>query len=266
MPTCNRAPRSISKRSAPRCPTAPCCWSITAWASSSTPACCRGAPCRSCPWAPRRELRRALQLLRFQLSKFRLGPDYAPTFQPQLLDATAAHLRRFYRQLIAPVERYLDADHLVVAPHDFLHYLPFHALPANGGWLGSRYSISYTPSATVYYLCRTRRVQNTEGALVLGVPDPAAPQIEDEVAAVASALPASEVFLGPDATDEVLRRRGAHARYVHIATHGSFRQDNPMFSSISLGNTRLSLFDLYRLNLPAELVTLSGCGTGSISW
>lgn len=35
-----------------------------------------------------------------------------------------------------------------------------------------------------------------------------------------------------------------------------------MFSSIGLGNSQLSLFDLYQLNLPAELVTLSGCGTG----
>ena len=35
-----------------------------------------------------------------------------------------------------------------------------------------------------------------------------------------------------------------------------------MFSSISLGDSQLSMFDLYQLNLPAELVTLSGCGTG----
>jgi hypothetical protein len=48
----------------------------------------------------------------------------------------------------------------------------------------------------------------------------------------------------------------------HIATHGWFRQDSPMFSSISLGDSQLSLFDLYQLDLPAELVTLSGCGTG----
>ena len=49
---------------------------------------------------------------------------------------------------------------------------------------------------------------------------------------------------------------------MHIATHGCFRQDNPMFSSISLGDSHLSLFDLYQLDLPCELVTLSGCGTG----
>ena len=35
-----------------------------------------------------------------------------------------------------------------------------------------------------------------------------------------------------------------------------------MFSSISLGDSHLNLFDLYQLNLPCELVTLSGCGTG----
>ena len=35
-----------------------------------------------------------------------------------------------------------------------------------------------------------------------------------------------------------------------------------MFSSIRLGNSLVSLFDLYQLNLQAELVTLSGCGTG----
>jgi CHAT domain-containing protein len=59
-----------------------------------------------------------------------------------------------------------------------------------------------------------------------------------------------------------LRQKGAGSRFIHIATHGWFRQDNPMFSSISLGNSQLSLFDLYHLSLPAELVTLSGCGTG----
>ena len=49
---------------------------------------------------------------------------------------------------------------------------------------------------------------------------------------------------------------------MHIATHGMFRRDNPMFSSIRLGDGPLSVYDLYELRLSAELVTLSGCGTG----
>jgi CHAT domain-containing protein len=208
------------------------------------------------------ELRRSLQLLRFQLSKFRLGPGYVETFQQPLRQATNAHLREFYRQLIAPVAGSLDAAHLIVAPHEFLHYLPFHALLDGDTALGDRYTVSYTPSASVYYLCATKSATASQGSLVFGVADRAAPHIRDEVAAVAGVLPHAEVFTGPQATLQVLRERGPHSRIVHIATHGWFRQDNPMFSSISLGNSELSLFDLYQLNLPCELVTLSGCGTG----
>ena len=209
-------------------------------------------------------LRRVLQLLRFQLSKFRLGPEYVKLFHHQLLDATNAHLHEFHQQLIAPIaDDIKGAGHLIVAPHDFLHYLPFHALPcARGEILGQRFTVSYTPSASVYYLCSTKPAGPSAGSLVLGIPDAAAPEIEDEVRAVAGVLPASEVFLGSAATARVLREKGAESRFVHIATHGRFRQDNPMFSSISLGDSNLNLFDLYQLNLPCELVTLSGCGTG----
>lgn len=35
-----------------------------------------------------------------------------------------------------------------------------------------------------------------------------------------------------------------------------------MFSGIRLGDGILSLYDLYQLKLPAELITLSGCATG----
>jgi CHAT domain-containing protein len=208
------------------------------------------------------ELRRSLQLLRFQLSKFRLGPAYVATFQRQLRDAANAHLREFYRQLIAPLAAGLDAAHLIVAPHEFLHYLPFHALLDGDTALGDRFTISYTPSASVYCLCATKTTPAAEGSLVLGVADGAAPYILDEVAAVAQVLPHAQVFTGAQATLEVLRAKGPGSRIVHIATHGWFRQDNPMFSSIGLGNSDLNLFDLYQLNLPCELVTLSGCGTG----
>ena len=63
-------------------------------------------------------------------------------------------------------------------------------------------------------------------------------------------------------TSDELRRHGARSRFVHIATHGTFRQDNAMFSSIRMGDGPLSVYDLYQLQLSAELVTLSGCGTG----
>ena len=70
------------------------------------------------------------------------------------------------------------------------------------------------------------------------------------------------VFIGPSATAEALRVHGEDSRFIHIATHGYFRQDNPLFSGIRLGDSYLSVYDLYQLKLNAELVTLSGCSTG----
>ena len=97
---------------------------------------------------------------------------------------------------------------------------------------------------------------------MLGVPDRRAPHIAAEASAAAAGLPAPRLFLGEEATEGVLRALGPASRYLHIATHGLFRHDNPLFSAIRLGDCHLSLQDLYRLPLSAELVTLSGCSTG----
>ncbi len=70
------------------------------------------------------------------------------------------------------------------------------------------------------------------------------------------------MFMSKEAAEDKLRLYGAQSRIIHIASHGYFRQDNPMFSCIRLGESQLSLYDLYRLHLPAELVVLSGCATG----
>jgi len=140
--------------------------------------------------------------------------------------------------------------------------LPFHALTDGDRYLIDEWSLSYAPSASVYHLSAARQIDAKGGSLVLGVPDPRAPNIATEAQAEASILPSSRLFVGEQATYEVLRDEAPSSRYVHIATHGLFRQDNPMFSSIRLGKSELNLFDLYHLRLSCELITLSGCGTG----
>ena len=100
------------------------------------------------------------------------------------------------------------------------------------------------------------------GALILGVPSPQTPFVYEELQSVAMILPKAELFVGPDASGKILREKGPHCRLIHIATHGFFRPDNPMFSGIRLGDTFLTLYDLYSLRLPVDLITLSGCSTG----
>ena len=214
------------------------------------------------PLGPIERVRNRLRLLQFQLSKFRLGPEFVGAVGAQMQGATQMHLRELYDLLIAPVRDRLQARHIVVVPHDVLHFLPFHALFDGQRYLIDEFSVSFAPSASVYRLCWAKRPRAGGGALVMGVPDLATPFIADEVKSVADVLPNTQVLMGADATAAQLRLHGSSSRFVHIATHGVFRRDNPLFSSIRLGDGQLCAYELYELQLPAELVTLSGCSTG----
>jgi CHAT domain-containing protein/tetratricopeptide (TPR) repeat protein len=204
-----------------------------------------------------------LHLLRFQLSKFRMGATYTQRFAQPLLQATQSHLEALYAELIAPISHHLQAQkHLIFVAHGPLHFLPFHALKNGDSYLCDTHTISYAPSATVFALCQEKAPSNATASLVMGIPDDRAPEILAEVEAVNAILPNSSLFVGDQATTEILKTKGAQSALLHIATHGTYRQDNPMFSGIRLGDGYLNLYDLYQMRLSARHVTLSGCATG----
>ena len=203
-----------------------------------------------------------LQLLRFQVSKFRMGNNYVQRFEAPLLRATQSHLESLYSELIAPLRILFRGNHLIFVPHGPLHFVPFHALKNGEEYLCDAFTVSYAPSATVFSLCQQKASSEAPGSLVLGIADERAPQILDEVRSVSSLLPRSSLHLGEHATSSLLREKGPGSGLLHIATHGMYRQDNPMFSGIRLGDGYLNLYDLYQMKLNARLVTLSGCATG----
>src|SRR5262249_10580039 len=98
--------------------------------------------------------------------------------------------------------------------------------------------------------------------LILAVSDKLTPQIDEEAEALRELLPKAHVFTGSEANEDKLRQYGLSAGKIHIAAHGIFRADSPMFSSLRLGDTWLNLFDIFNLHLGAELITLSACETG----
>jgi len=214
------------------------------------------------PVTVRSRVEKLLHLLQLQMSKFRLNQDYLATFGEAMAISTQGHLKNLYQELIAPVRHLLDAKHLVFVPHGLLHYLPFHALHDGTSYLVDSHTISYAPSASVYAVCENKQTVASGDSLILGVPDAQAPFIQMEVEALSRILPNPRLFVGDSATHEVLRTEGPKARTVHIATHGYFRKDNPMFSSIRLGGSHLDLCEISQLRLPADLIVLSGCATG----
>jgi len=208
------------------------------------------------------QVTRLLQLLRFQISKFSMGAAHTRQFEQPLLRATLGHLEALYAELMRPLRPRLRAQRLVVVPHGALHFLPFHALRNGDEYIGDSYAVSYAPSAAVFALCQQKATAEKKGSLVLGIPDDRAPQIVTEAQSVAALLPEAKLYLGEQATAKILLERGPENALLHIATHGIYRRDNPMFSGIRLGDGYVNLYDLYQLRLNAKLVTLSGCATG----
>src|SRR5436309_3270544 len=166
-----------------------------------------------------------LQLLRFQLSKFRMGIEYVRRFEEPLLRATQSHLESLYAELIAPLRMLIQGNHLIFVPHGPLHFLPFHALKNGEEYLCDAFTISYAPSATVFSLCQEKAVSDAPASLVLGIADERAPLILDEVRCVSSLLPRSSLHLGEHATSSLLREKGPGSGLLHIARHGMYRQD-----------------------------------------
>jgi tetratricopeptide (TPR) repeat protein len=204
----------------------------------------------------------ALRLLRFQLSKFQMPSAVTDSMSDIMYRATVAHLSELYKELVLPLRSQLTSAHLVIVPHGILHYLPFHALHDGQEFLLDRYTFSYAPSATVYALCQLQVAKPGSGCLILGVPDPQAPLIQTEVEAVHRALPDSELFLGDPANHQLFAEVAPGKRLIHVATHGNFRPDNPMFSGFRLSDSYVYLYELYQMHLSSELLTLSGCSTG----
>jgi len=225
-------------------------------------------------FASRREVEQTIAALKFQIEKFNYGPSYADDHFEQLNQAATQYLGSLYRALLAPIEHFVRDHRLIVIPHGALHYVPFHALLNRRGYLIDQFEISYSPSATVLKLCREMarqseisnlksRNSNGRGQLVaLGLAQPDTPEVAGEIKALAALFPNAVKLTGTRATRDNLMRAAPKAKYLHLASHGYFRRDNPMFSFLRLADSNLNFYSLLDLKLNAEMVTLSACHTG----
>ncbi|MEZ4734720.1 MAG: CHAT domain-containing tetratricopeptide repeat protein [Caldilineaceae bacterium] len=192
-----------------------------------------------------------------------VGIDRVARRLPALLAAVHKHLLRLYKELFQPLASLLPAGRpLLISPDALLHAVPFHALYDGQAYLVETRTLSYTPSATVIDSCR-RQVAADRGALLIGYDDQRLSAIAAELAMLTHHYPSAIVKAGAAATTEAFLHHAPQHRLIHVAAHAAFRHDKPMLSSITLANRRLTLAEISRLPLQADLVTLSGCETGA---
>ncbi|MEO5902211.1 MAG: CHAT domain-containing protein, partial [Ilumatobacteraceae bacterium] len=155
--------------------------------------------------------------------------------------------------IVAPL-RLADGP-LIVVPTGPLHSLPWSALPG----MQRAEGVTIAPSAAWWMGPATARPAS-QGVLLVHGPD--LPHAPGELAAIAAVAHEPVVLAGADATAGRVRDAMARAGLVHIAAHGSFRADNPMFSSVRLADGPLYVHDLERLPARPHTVVLTACNAG----
>jgi tetratricopeptide (TPR) repeat protein len=170
-------------------------------------------------------------------------------------DDVAATAARLDELLLGPLG--LDPKGgVVVVPTRPLHRLPWAALPSLSGR-----PVTVAPSAQLW-LDRGRPVTPVDPAQVALIAGPDLPGADAEVQALAAGYPGCRVLRGSDATAEASETVMHGADLVHVAAHGRFRSDSPLFSSLRLADGALTVYDLERLGRAAATFVLPVCDAG----
>lgn len=180
-------------------------------------------------------------------------------------EACEADLKSLFEMLISPLSDLLPATgRLTIIPHRFLHLVPFECLHDGEDYLHERWDVVRCPTAD-FLEGRRHRARRSEGRVLISGTVEAGPAfIGREIDAVSALFPSSSTRVLRDPTPETFLRESPEAEILHLSTHGVFREDNPMFSRLSLRDGAVFLADVLEHRLTAELVVLSSCNSGRV--
>jgi CHAT domain len=208
---------------------------------------------------------RDAEFSRFALRRLarRMRPEPAngpgPGIRSEPPEAVLAMLDKFglrlQEQLLAEAADDLGDGPVVIVPPAALHPVPWGLLPALTGR-----AVTVAPSATAWL--RGQRIQPPADHTVTVVAGPGLKGAQAEATALADRYVNAEVLSAGMATaDKVLT--SLEGRWLaHIAAHGTFRADNPLFSSLLMEDGSLTVHDLQRLGHAPYRLVLSCCSSG----
>ncbi len=174
--------------------------------------------------------------------------------------ATLDELGRRLADRIVPTRVRRSDRPLVVVPTGPLHGLAWSALPGLSGR-----PVSVSPSLIGWAVAR--RATEVPGARrgVLLAAGPNLPAAPAEVEALAGLYRRPTVILGAAATADAALQALGRSRLAHLACHGSYRADNPLFSTLALADGPLTVYDLERCRTMPSTVVLSACSVATSS-
>ncbi len=193
---------------------------------------------------------RAADFARFALRRLaRNRPGDDPESALAVLKAAGPKLQD---ALLGQAERYLGDNPVVIVPPGKLHAIPWALLPS----LTDRI-VSVAPSASAWLRARAvpppdhRRVTLARGPGLIsrGAEIPLVAELYDDVAVLADR----------SATAQKVLNALEGAWLAHIAAHGTFRADSPLFSSMRMQDGPLTVYDFEQLDRAPYRLVLPSC-------
>jgi CHAT domain-containing protein len=160
--------------------------------------------------------------------------------------------------LLGPAARHLGEGPVVIVPPGRLHTIPWALVPA----LSDRV-VSVAPSARAWLRARTAPPPGRHHVTLAR--GPGLTTDGAEVPVVADLYDDVTVLAGGDATAEKVLSALDGAWLAHIAAHGVFRADSPMFSSLRMHDGPLTVYDFEQLQRAPYRLVLSACDSGLLA-
>jgi CHAT domain-containing protein len=199
---------------------------------------------------------RAADFARFALRRLaRSQPEDNLSSALAILQAAGPKLQD---ALLGPAAGCLGDLPVVIVPPGKLHTIPWALLPALGGRV-----FSVAPSAGAWMRAhaaappghRHVTVARGPGLATGGAEVPLVAQLYDDVT----------VLAGDEATADRVLSALDGAWLAHIAAHGTFRADSPLFSSLRMHDGPLTVYDFERLHRAPYRMVLSSCDAGVLA-
>ncbi|MHC3467587.1 CHAT domain-containing protein [Streptomyces sp. 7R007] len=166
--------------------------------------------------------------------------------------------RRLEELLLGPAAAQLGSGPVVVVPPGRLHRVPWALLPS----LRERV-LSVSPSASSWL--RARQTRPPEGGRHVLVRGPGLATGGAEVPELAGRYGGPTLLEDDDARVPWVLKEIDGAALAHIAAHGTFRADSPLFSSLRMVDGPLIVHDFEHLDRSPYRIILSCCETARLA-
>jgi tetratricopeptide (TPR) repeat protein len=199
---------------------------------------------------------RAADFARFALRRLARGrPGDDPDSAAAILKAVGPQLQD---AVLGAAADLLGDGPLIVIPPGRLHGIPWAVLPA----LTSR-AFSVAPSAGAWLRANAARPPDRQHVVLAR--GPGLTTDGAEVPLVAELYDDVKVLSGAEATARGVLSALDGAWLAHVAAHGAFRADSPLFSSLRLHDGPLTVYDFEQLQRAPYRLVLPSCDSGVLA-